>query len=73
MKRFSALIAAFAGFSLFPALTAAGCISDCRDEYDSARQSCLSSYDDPDDADELQMCLRNARDEYEDCVDECRS
>ncbi len=72
MNQLRAVIA-FTLLGLYPVFTAAGCISDCRDEYDSARQSCLSLYDDPDDADELQMCLRNARNEYEDCVEECRS
>ena len=51
----------------------AGCISDCRDEYDSAVASCKSLYDDPDDVDELRQCIQNAKDEYESCVEECNS
>jgi len=27
--------------------------------------------DDPDDADELQVCIDNAKSEYESCIDEC--
>jgi hypothetical protein len=51
----------------------AGCKSDCRDEYDSAIESCKSRYDDPDDADELRQCIQNATDEYESCIEDCNS
>jgi hypothetical protein len=51
----------------------AGCISDCREEYDSQVQECRTQYDDPDDADELRQCIGNAKDEYDDCAEECRS
>ena len=51
----------------------AGCISDCKDEYDSAVASCKSMYDEPDDADDLQQCIQNAKDEYQSCIDECTS
>jgi hypothetical protein len=51
----------------------AGCKTDCRDEYDSEVESCKSTYDDPDDADELQQCIQNAKDEYESCIEECDS
>lgn len=51
----------------------AGCVSDCRDEYESTVESCKSTYDDPDDSDDLERCLDNAREEYQDCVSECRS
>ena len=60
------------GLLLFrPAL--AGCISDCRDEYDSQVEECRSLYDEPDDADDLRQCIENAKDEYDDCSEECRS
>ena len=51
----------------------AGCISDCKDEYDSEVQSCKLMYGDPDEADELQQCIQNAKDEYQSCVEECTS
>lgn len=51
----------------------AGCISDCRDEYDSEVDSCRTQYDEPDEADDLRQCIDNAKDEYDDCVRECRS
>ena len=31
-------------------------------EYDSEIESCHTMYDDPDDADDLRMCIQNARD-----------
>jgi hypothetical protein len=55
------------------ALIWARCISDCKDEYDSAVESCKLMYDEPDDADELQQCIQNAKDEYQSCVEECTS
>lgn len=62
----------FVGFlALLPAR--AGCVSDCRDEYESAIESCKTTYDDPDESDDLEQCLNNARDEYQDCAGECRS
>lgn len=72
MKR-SALAAVTALGLLMSVPVPAGCISDCRDEYESAVEDCRMQYDDPDDADELRMCIDNARSEYEDCVEECRS
>jgi hypothetical protein len=60
------------GLSLFePAV--AGCVSDCREEYDSEVQNCQLLHDDPDDADDLKLCIGNAKDEYDDCAEECRS
>jgi len=49
----------------------AGCKSDCRDEYESEVDSCKLLYDDPDDAFGLQLCIQNARNEYQSCSDEC--
>ena len=50
----------------------ADCKSDCQDEYESAVNSCKEQYYDPDDADELQMCLDSAKGDYDTCIDECR-
>ena len=49
------------------------CASDCRDVYDSEVESCNMQYDEPDDADDLQMCLDNAKSEYDSCVEECEN
>lgn len=49
----------------------AGCKSDCADEYQSAREDCNNQYDDPDDADELQACLDDAKTTYDECVENC--
>jgi hypothetical protein len=51
----------------------AGCVSDCRDDFDSAVQSCKLTYDDPDDSEDLEICMNSARSEYEDCIAECTS
>ncbi|MGP8153589.1 MAG: hypothetical protein ACLQBQ_05530 [Smithella sp.] len=48
-------------------------MSDCRDNYDSAREDCISMYDDPDDADNLRTCIDDAKADYDDCLEECRS
>jgi hypothetical protein len=56
---------------LTPAI--AGCISNCRDEYDSQVEDCRNRYDDPDDADDLRRCIEDAKDEYDECAEECRS
>ena len=49
----------------------AGCKSDCRDEYESEVDSCKLLYDDQDDAFDLQLCIQNAKDEYQSCIEEC--
>jgi hypothetical protein len=60
-------------FALSSAMIWAGCISDCKDEYDSEVESCKSLYDDPDDADDLQQCIQDAKDQYQSCIEECTS
>jgi hypothetical protein len=54
------------------ALLWAGCVSDCKDTYDSAVADCKQQYDDPDDADDLEQCIQSAKDEYESCIEDCR-
>ena len=51
--------------------TWAGCKSDCQDDYQSEVESCRANYDDPDDADELKICMDNAKSEYDSCVNDC--
>ena len=48
-------------FTMSSAMIWAGCISDCKDEYDSDVKSCKSQYDDPEDADDLQQDLIRQR------------
>ena len=55
------------------AASSGGCVSDCRDNYEAEVENCKLLYDDPDDADSLQMCIDEARHQYDDCVDECQS
>ena len=49
----------------------AGCKSDCQNDYQSEVESCRTNYDDPDDADELKICMDNAKSEYDSCVNDC--
>jgi hypothetical protein len=49
----------------------AGCKTDCKDEYESAVESCKSLYDDADDSDMLSHCIQTAKDDYESCIEEC--
>jgi hypothetical protein len=51
--------------------TWAGSKSDCQDDYQSEVESCKANNDDPDDADDLKICLDSAKSEYEACVNEC--
>lgn len=51
----------------------AGCVADCRDEFDSAVQHCKLMWDDPDESDDLEMCLQDAKSQYQDCIEECKS
>jgi len=70
MKRFIMPLIFLAASS---ALIWAGCISDCKDDYDSALESCKLLYDTPDDADFLQQCIQDAKDEHQSCIDACTS
>ena len=49
----------------------ADCKSDCRGQYDSGVKSCNSFYGDPEDSDSLEICIDNAKDEYDKCLEEC--
>jgi len=51
----------------------AGCISDCKDEYESDVQDCSLTNDQSEDAATLKMCLDEAQDDYRDCAQECKS
>jgi hypothetical protein len=51
----------------------AGCKSDCIDEYQSEKEDCNNLYDEPDDADDLKICLDDAKDAYDDCIEECKN
>ncbi len=47
------------------------CKSDCQNEYELAVKSCKEQYNDPDEADELQVCLDDAKKDSDSCMDEC--
>ena len=51
----------------------AGCVSDCKDDYDSAVEGCKSTYDDPEDADDLEQCVQSAKDDYQACIEDCKN
>jgi len=52
----------------------AGCMSDCKDNYESEVDSCnLLWGDDPEDSFMLKLCIEDAKDEYESCKEECLS
>ena len=73
MSRKHFAFAVVVGMLLLPRYSISGCKTDCRDDYESARDTCLLTYSDPDDADDLQMCLQDAKSTYEDCIEECES
>ena len=59
-------LAAAAVFALaVPIVAWAGCKSD----YQDAVQSCQLMYEDPDEADDLALCVQQAKDEYEECIE----
>jgi hypothetical protein len=51
----------------------AGCMSDCKDKYQSDVEDCHHHYDSPDESDDLRRCIDDAKCEYDDCVEECKS
>jgi len=51
----------------------AGCTTDCANQYESEVESCNSTCGDPEDSDDLRMCIDNAKDEYDSCIEECGS
>ncbi len=67
------LLAAVSILAILAPVVHAGCKSDCADEYRAAKDDCLALHDDPDEADELRLCLDNAYSDYEDCMNQCDS
>jgi hypothetical protein len=51
----------------------AGCKSDCKEDYESEVESCKEQYDDPSDAEELKVCIDDAKSEYQACIEECEN
>ncbi len=50
----------------------AACGEDCDSDYQSATENCQLMYgDNPEEAEDLSMCVQNARDEYRSCVENC--
>ena len=69
LKRSALLLILLTGSS---ALLWAGCLSDCKDAYELAAAQCKLQYDGPDDADDLERCMKSAKDAYESCIEDCR-
>jgi len=53
------------------ALVWAGRVFDCKDDYDFTVASCKMPYGDPEDMDDLRLCLQAAKDDYESCNEDC--
>jgi hypothetical protein len=51
----------------------AGCKSDCADDYKSDKEDCINFYGEPDEADDLKMCIEDAKTAYDECIAECDS
>jgi len=49
----------------------AGCKSDCLADYQAEIDSCRTNYTDQEDAEELQLCMDDAKKEYDACIQEC--
>lgn len=47
------------------------CKEECEQDYKTATESCNIEYNDPDDADLLQECLDQAKNDYDSCLEEC--
>lgn len=58
-------------FSLSTVAIRGGCKSDCRDEFDSQVDSCKLLHDGHEEADDLMLCIQEAKDEFDDCIQEC--
>ncbi len=56
---------------LLPVSLEGGCKTDCRETYESEVESCKLLHDDPDDTDELTLCIEAAKDDYDSCIDDC--
>lgn len=69
MRRFLTLLT-LVGVAV-PILAYAGCKTDCKDDYEMEVQGCFMIFDDPDESDMLGMCIEMAKDEYEDCLEDC--
>jgi hypothetical protein len=58
-------------YSASAAFIWAGCKSDCKEEFQSEIETCHLTYDRPEDADDLKMCIDAAKEQYDDCIREC--
>ena len=58
----------------FSVNSSAGCISDCKSDYESEIQSCQIMWgSDPDDDFMYKNCIDDAKSTYESCEEECMS
>jgi hypothetical protein len=65
MSKFVSRCAAVAVVALIPLAAWAG----CRSEYQDEIVSCQMLHDGPDEAEDLQLCIEAAKDDYDSCVD----
>lgn len=70
---FGARLTFVVGVSLvFVPMGYAGCGGDCDDEYRAAIEDCQLQFgDEPSDADDLAMCIQDAREQYRACAEGC--
>ncbi|MEN6439740.1 MAG: hypothetical protein ABFD97_14290 [Syntrophobacter sp.] len=61
----------FALLFAMPPVTWAECKAECREAYESAVESCQSSFTDPAGLEDLQACMESAEEAYGDCMDDC--
>jgi hypothetical protein len=40
----------------------------CKSDYADAIETCRSMYDEPNDADDLALCVQTAKDDYDSCI-----
>jgi hypothetical protein len=60
--------------TLVPGTAHATCGEECDAQYSSDIDDCRLQYgDDPADADDLASCIRQTRDDYRSCLDDCAS
>jgi len=65
------IILLIALYTASAAMLWAGCKSDCKEKYQSEVDSCHLLHDEPDEADDLRMCLQDAKEQYDNCIEEC--
>jgi hypothetical protein len=58
---------------LLPRRARATCGEDCDSTYQSDVESCSQQFSDPEDGNDLSLCVQNSKDDYSSCLDDCAS